>query len=524
MSKSSSGTQSQWSVPTYLTDQFIDRVNGLTSTIPVDYLKSVFLSKYVSPDTDPAETRRSRALSKWLATDMENRATEDRLLFTPDGYHILPRVSYIQFTDWCRAFIADLIGDTPPDEALLGAFSGGASTSRSRAVSYPAHKYVGQAHITARAVPAYFRLAELTPGWHSGTNRLHLEFVRGNVFFTVPKKTDIDRAACKEPDVNMYLQKGIGSFFRRCLRTNGINLNDQSVNRRLARLGSIDGSLATLDLASASDSVTRELVFQFLPITWFTLLDSVRSHVTIIDGEEHVNTMFSSMGNGFTFELESLLFYTLARATAYFTGTRGICSVYGDDIICPSGMSHDLVWVLQWFGFTSNENKSYHEGPFRESCGGHYHSGTDITPFYLRKPIMELPDLIHLANSVRLFGGTDSVVCSDGTLVSVNPEVHNLWLWLSSHIPQDLRGGSDCSFKYQLVSTDIPVNRLHEETSSRRLADGAYYHWLNSTWHRTVDSSLQTSMLSRAKGRLRRLPVRSKVKPQPSVLFEEECR
>jgi len=368
------------------------------------------------------------------------------------------------------------------------------------------------------------------PGW-IGASDLELVPVRGNVFFTVPKNADIDRCACKEPDINMFVQKGIGSFFRKSLRHHGIDLNDQSINRHLAHEGSVSQELVTLDLSSASDSVTTELVFQFLPITWYTLLDAVRSQVTIIDGTEHRNHMFSSMGNGFTFELESLLFYVLSRATAFFTGARGKISVYGDDIICPTGMAASLVTVLSYFGFSVNSEKSCLDGQFRESCGGHYFNGLDITPFYIRAPIASLPDLIHVANQLREWAFVEGLSILD-------PEVEPIWLWLKSHIPDGLWGGGDTAFKYQLVSHDQPRFRLIEEKLSSSTEIGGFYHWLNATWDRTTSSYLtrfddgsihilnvdgvSTSRKSVGKGRFRLRPVRNSAVPRLLAHFISE--
>jgi hypothetical protein len=373
-------------------------------------------------------------------------------------------------------------------------------------------------------------LVEELPGW-VGACDLVLKPVRGNVFFTVPKNADIDRCACKEPDINMFVQKGIGTHIRRSLRNHGIDLNDQSINRRLAHEGSVTKDLVTLDLSSASDSVSSELVFQFLPITWYTLLDAVRSQVTVIDGIEHRNHMFSSMGNGFTFELESLLFYALSRATAFFTGTRGMISVYGDDIICPSGMSRDLVDVLSYFGFSVNLEKSCLEGEFRESCGGHYHNGLDITPFYIREPVDSLIGLIHVANQLREWAYVKGCTVLD-------PEVESIWLWLKSHIPDVLWGGGNTAYKYQLVSLDVPQYRLVEEKKGYSTELGGFFHWLNATWDRTgntcwtrfEDGSLHklyadgvsTSRKSVGQGRFRLRPVRNSAVPRLPAYFLSE--
>lgn len=485
------------------------------TTVRSEYLKTECFSKYVSSETDSPELRRSRAISKWLETESKNELTNERILTTCEAYQILPHVPFSKFISWCRDYIRDIIGDTPPIEALIGSFSGGASTSRSRIVSHPANKYVGLAHITEPCLLWWNLLSEELPGW-LGQELCDLkhEVVRGNVLFTVPKKTDIDRVACKEPDLNMFIQKGIGNHFRNSLRRIGINLNDQSRNRSLAQLGSATGSLATLDLSSASDSVSTEFVALMLPEIWFSLLNCTRSQVTIIDGDEHQNHMFSSMGNGFTFELESLLFYVLGRATAYFTRTRGIVSVYGDDIICPTDMSQDFIWVLQYFGFSVNPDKSFTSGPFRESCGGHFHLGYEITPFYIKAPIENIIDIIAVANKLRWW-------LSD--CGSMDPQGEPLWLFLKSLVPKCLWGGEDTSFKYQLVSLDTPSHRIFEDTQKRSTGIGGYFQWLNATWDRAHESDgISTSLRSTTCNRFRLRRVRNSAVPRLQAWFDHE--
>lgn len=489
--------------PADLTEQFIQKINSLSSSVKSDYLKKEFLSKYVSHDTEPPLTRRNSAIRKWLAAERDNEATNVRLYLTPEDYNILPRVSYCSFMKFCTKLVIRVIGEVPPIEALIGSFSGGASTSRARTVSHPATKYVGEAHVTPDCLD-WFNLLEVElPLWLGDGCSLQKKVVPGNVLFTVPKKSDIDRVACKEPDLNMFIQKGVGAYFRkRLLRRAKINLNDQSINRSLAHLGSVTNELSTLDLSSASDSVTTELVFSFLPVTWFALLNSIRSRVTIIDGEEHRNEMFSSMGNGFTFELESLLFWVITEAVAHFKDVPGSISVYGDDIICPRGISDELTFVLGFFGFQVNPDKSCYSGPYRESCGGHYWNGVDITPFYLKKPLESMTDIIDVANKLRrwseLWIGTDTM-CS-----VLDPEVEGIWLWLKSFIPKALWGGVDTTYKYQLVSQDTPSYRLSEESVKKGTGYGGYLHWHNATWERAdLRDAISTSSRSVSLGRVR---------------------
>jgi len=503
-------------IPPEVTSKFRGLIEALPASPKGDYLKSEIFSKFVDESTDPADVRRVRAINKWLATERENESTNERLLTTHEEYNILPRVTFGAFVSFCQTLIREIVGETAPLEALIGSFSGGASTSRSRTESHPAGKYLGKADVTGPAYELFEDILDEIPGWDLVTAGSEFRIVSGNVLFTVPKKVDIDRCACKEPDVNMWLQKGIGDFFRKRLRRAGINLNDQSINRSLAQKGSLDGSLATLDLSSASDSVSREFVALMLPETWFTLLDSVRSRVTIIDGEEHHNEMFSSMGNGFTFELESLLFYALARATAYFRGVSGTVSVYGDDIIIPTALSPDLIWVLSYFGFSTNVDKSHFEGAFRESCGGHYLNGIDVTPFYVKKRIETMAELIDVANKLRKWGQLPGLSVLD-------PTIEPIWTWLKSLVPSCLWGGGDLSFMYQLVSNDIPVKRLAENTRRVSTHLGGYFHWLNTTWDRTeLEEGVQTSSLTTSLETFRLRPVRVTSVPSLSHLFLHE--
>lgn len=517
-------------IPTDLITQLVQRIEGLTESPKRDYLLSQILSKYVSEDTDSPQIRRERAITKWLATEDRNEATNERLLDTHEEYQILPRVAFGSFVEWCQDTLLDMLGEIVPEEALFGAFSGGASTSRSRTVSQPAHKYVGKAHVTAEALDLFMDAYMSMPSWCNAQNSffhpLVIETVPGNELFTVPKKTDIDRVCCKEPDLNMFLQKGAGKLIRRALRRVGINLNRQENNRLLAYRGSLDGSLATLDLSSASDSLSTNLARLLLPMHWYIHLDTLRSKVTIIDGVEHRNHMFSSMGNGFTFELESLLFYVITRAVAHFTKTPGVVSIYGDDIICPAEIAQDVSWVLQHFGFATNMEKSFWEGPFRESCGGHYWNGLDITPFYIREPVKTLPDLIHLANSVRKWSEEGINVLGYDLL---DPEVEEIWFWLKGLVPNELWGGVDTSFKYQLVSHDTPAYRLFEEKKSKLVGhNGGYIHWLNATWERDGDDQchlvdgISTSRYSESTERLKLKTARTSTVARLTTYFPRE--
>lgn len=239
-----------------------------------------------------------------------------------------------------------------------------------------------------------------------------IEQVRGNRFTTVPKTWDIDRGICVEPSLNTYFQLGVGAYISRRLARRGLKKErSQEYHKVLARIASLTGACATIDLSSASDTVAYNLVKLVLPENWWRLVDALRSTHTRLNGAWHKLEKFSSMGNGFTFELETLLFYSLcltvqrlspAREDPYTPGLT--ISVYGDDIIVPTSISDDVCAALRFFGFSLNAKKTFTSGPFRESCGGDYHRGFDVRSHFCEEEVNEPHQLISLANGLYRLG------------------------------------------------------------------------------------------------------------------------
>lgn len=216
-----------------------------------------------------------------------------------------------------------------------------------------------------------------------------IEVHAGKLVF-VPKDARGDRPIVVEPILNGFFQKGVGSYMKdRLLRRAGINLTDQSRNQNLAYLGSLDGSFATVDLSSASDTVSIGVVRLLLPEEWLDFLISLTTgQVATKTGARGLHK-FSSMGNGFTFELESLLFWSIASACSELLHLGSEVSVYGDDILIDVRAYKLLAESLTALGFFINEEKSYASGPFRESCGADWFKGTWIRPFYVKTRISD---------------------------------------------------------------------------------------------------------------------------------------
>lgn len=213
------------------------------------------------------------------------------------------------------------------------------------------------------------------------------QIVESSEFLTVPKNYKTARGIAIEPSGMMLMQKGYGSAIRTRLRQFCFDLDiAPNIHGRLAREGSVNGKFATIDLASASDTIAREFVRFMLPVEWYDALDAVRCKVISIGSHKKRLEKFSSMGNGFTFELESLLFLCLMLACRKQTGFENTqISVFGDDMICHPQVAEQLIPILNTCGFTVNWEKTYLTGPFRESCGHDYFLGQRVTPVYFKE-------------------------------------------------------------------------------------------------------------------------------------------
>lgn len=237
----------------------------------------------------------------------------------------------------------------------------------------------------------------------------------------VPKTAKTHRAIAVEPLLNGLVQKGIDLEMRLRLKRIGIDLSDQGRNQQLAREGSLDDSdngFVTIDLSSASDSISIELARYLLPEAWFRLLDDTRSKSFKLDGQVRTYHKFCSMGNGFCFPLETLIFVACCKASG--CGEPGAdFSVYGDDIIVRKKHALKVLSLLQVMGFKTNSGKTFLQGPFRESCGSDWFGGTDVRPYTLDHKIDSIENVFKCLNLTRrnqlccwFFSGTRDFILS----------------------------------------------------------------------------------------------------------------
>jgi hypothetical protein len=301
--------------------------------------------------------------------------------------------------------IVRILGEVPSLQRLRFAFGPGSNTSVKASASSPRWKLGARLECSAELLPSAYALLSEAPAW--AENHAHAETscswlvdvtsVPGKLQF-VPKNAKTFRSIVIEPVLNTFAQKGIGSYLKERLALAGVDTTDQTRNQKLARQGSVSGSLATIDLSMASDTISKEVVASLLPLDWFTFLSQFRTGSVEYRGDLLRLEKFSSMGNAFTFELETLLFYALAWSTCDFYGLpTGWVSAYGDDLIIPTEAYSSLSWVLNCCGFKVNSEKSFAAGPFRESCGADYWRGIDIRPYY-QKDLVSGQTLFSLHN------------------------------------------------------------------------------------------------------------------------------
>jgi hypothetical protein len=309
----------------------------------------------------------------------------------------------------------------------------------------------------------------------------------------VPKDISKSRSICMEPNSYMYFQQEVLRWMRNAMKagliSRFVNLDDQSPNRRAATHGSLYQSSDTIDLSSASDSVSVELVRRVFPKDWlFYMLATRTSKVRVPSGEIVAMKKFAPMGSAICFPTQCIIFtaalilsaiavdrgelpdtLTPDEASSFirrrFHRTRNVSTpftgryeppvVFGDDLICDSRITDQAVALLSQLGFSVNVSKSFTGSmSFRESCGIYSYEGLDVTPFLFRLPFFKegswdakvFASLIENVNNAKLNG---------------YHSVATLWLSL-------LEG---YGFKYPLPFTDDPLGFGIHTTNKRSVTE-----------------------------------------------------
>jgi hypothetical protein len=360
-------------------------------------------------DLPLSHDKQQTAMETWWDAEHKCAQTNLRLSsFLNDSLYPEPEDERIfDFLSEVRKTIVDLIGSRPP-ELLQGKFGPGATLSDAARACTVADKITSVPTLTPNAWPHLIPWTGTV--WASAQAKLgqRPKFVRGGTLFFVDKTALTLRSCEKGPSLNLFYQLACGKTMRRRMkRSRGIDLdNGSDLHGRLARIGSLTGELSTIDLSSASDTVSCSLVKLVLPPRWFELLESLRNPLIQHEGKWIKLEKFSSMGNGYTFELETAIFYSIVSAIQKMRGVPGVISAFGDDIICPTSIAVDVIAALKWCGFSPNTRKTYISGEFRESCGEDFFRGVPVRAHYLEEIPNAPEDFISFANGLRRTCGT----------------------------------------------------------------------------------------------------------------------
>ena len=295
--------------------------------------------------------------------------------------------------------------------------------------------------------------------------RTIVTIVEGNRFWSVPKNKDKNRPIAIEPLGNIIVQRTIGNSLRYFIKVLfGVDLDTAATEHRKRILS---GEIATIDLSNASDSLSCELVKFLFPRELSRYLFASRSPKTNyssvyknvvgpqVDNHWYECKKISSMGNGFTFELMTLVILTLTRCI------DSSSLVFGDDIICKKEYAARIIGALEQVNFVINTDKTFVQGDFYESCGANVYKGAYIESYDFHYPETIIDCVITWNKVFRLSAQYESFQKLKNTL--------------GRAIPIPLRGGYDTSFcdkEYKLLQT-----YLSETDNGLSLDFPAYFTW-----------------------------------------------
>lgn len=373
-------------------DQLVSlKANPIHYSTPRDYFRAAqatsLLRKF--PDLPTSHKRRQAAFETFRGAEQKCSQTNEylsRLMYEGPWDEVSMR-TFAQL-ERARNLVSRILGNAPA--CFTGGAFGPGVSSQAKGKFVKSEKYVRLWDGTAR-LKSYLQGSNLTGKCKIGVIK-HADKIT-----TVPKTATTDRTIGIPIHANSYIQRGLGIALREKLdRYRKVRL--QVTPEYHSWLASVAHSygLSTIDLSSASDTVSYMLVRWLLPEGWFEWLCAARVDYYELEGKTLSYEKFSAMGNGYTFELETLIFYVLARATG---ASKHLCSTFGDDIIIEREYAQQLMDLLERVGFSVNVDKSFVTGSFFESCGSDYFDGQAVRPFFL-KSVKGLNDLFLLANAI----------------------------------------------------------------------------------------------------------------------------
>lgn len=259
-----------------------------------------------------------------------------------------------------------------------------------------------------------------------------MTFVTGSRATTVAKDAFKRRFINIEPLFNVILQRIVAYYCLNQLNSLGNNIpSGQSRHKVMIS----NPRYATIDFSNASDSVVLAVVKFLFPPHFFKVLERYRSpYVRLLDGEYYKPSKLSSMGNGFTFEIMTLMLLLIGRQLCDET------SVYGDDVIINNTAAVRFIDVCRGIGFKINETKTFVNSRFRESCGAFYHDGEGYLESYDFTPAENLLDAVILVNKLGVIAESDFRLRNAhwALLEAANPALLGIKPFDTTHVTHDV--------------------------------------------------------------------------------------
>jgi len=198
----------------------------------------------------------------------------------------------------------------------------------------------------------------------------------------VPKSFKANRIIVPNTVLGAMHSYGLGCIIQERLLNAGLDIRHlQKKHGAIVQSASLSRSLVTADLSKASDLFTTALVNRLVPRKWFKVLKLGRVKNIDINGTVSQLSSFMAMGIGYTFPLETLIFWAILKSIATLAGVKGKISVYGDDLIYPRRLHKYVEYLFPKIGLILNTDKTFSDLPFRESCGCDFYKGVDVRPF-----------------------------------------------------------------------------------------------------------------------------------------------
>lgn len=373
---------------------------------PADYFLYNLLRKeepFTKKEEVPSSVLRS-SLSKFADSEWRCRVVNTCGRFTTPIVDE-DKVFFREAIRLARSWISQTMMDRWPMWESARYTSGASrNSSRSRSMSYlksAGYSETGKMSGSESALAIVAR--EIAPEFGLHWPYARVEIVDDCRFDFVHKTAKSVRFMALQPEYNLLTQQCVGDCIRAALLPFGINLNDQSRNQELAYIGSVTRGIATIDLSNSSDNIAMAHGEMFLPPRLFEMCMATRITHASVGAVKHRLQKLAPMGNGFIFELQSLIYAGLVHAVTRLKGGRECdIAVYGDDIVISTECALPLMDLLIHLGMEPNLEKSYWgETPFRESCGKHYLAGRDVTPFYVKESLCGLRALFRAVNGLN---------------------------------------------------------------------------------------------------------------------------